>query len=277
MMHDAAYKASAKRGGGQSARLEMNDQVPPNLRAIRILEVLSELNNAPTPTELNARLGWPKQTVHRLCQTLIAAGILEKHDRRLYPGQRANRLATGLANRAAGRIGCHQLLCQVAAESGETVNFVRPEPRGMNYVDRVETNWAFRVALPIGTHVPFHCTASGKLYMASLPSARRRALLASLDLTPLTPNTFTNPAKLADELTSIRRNGYSLDREEFHDAMVAIAVPVTDDKGQFYAALAIHGPMQRFSIDDALARRDSLAGYARRISALLFPAAPELA
>ena len=105
-MHDVAYKASAKRGGGQNARLEMNDQVPPNLRAIRILEVLSKLNNAPTPTELNAGPGWPKQTVHRLCQTLITAGILEEHDQRLYPGQRANHLATGLANRAAGRNAC---------------------------------------------------------------------------------------------------------------------------------------------------------------------------
>ncbi|MGC6452949.1 MAG: IclR family transcriptional regulator [Candidatus Puniceispirillaceae bacterium] len=254
----------------------MTDQVPPNLRALRILEVLSEQNEAPTPTELNAQLGWPKQTVHRLCQTLIEAGILEKHDRRLYPGQRTNLLATGLANRAAARVGCHQLLRQLAAESGETVNFVRPEPRGMNYVDRVETNWAFRVALPIGTHVPFHCTASGKIYMASLPAARRRALLHSLELTALTSNTFTDVASLAEELSAIRRLGYSLDREEFHDAMVAIAVPVTDSKGRFYAALAIHGPTQRFSLEDALARRESLASYARRVGDLLFPKESDL-
>ena len=255
----------------------MSEHVPPNLRALRILEVLSECREAPTPTQLNTRLGWPKQTVHRLCQTLIEAGILEKHDKRLYPGQRTTNLATGLANRAAGRVGCHQLLCQVADESGETVNFARPEPDGMNYVDRVETNWAFRVALPIGTHVPFHCTASGKLYMASLPATQRRALLASLDLRALTSNTFTDPAALADELSLIRKRGYSLDREEFHAAMVAIAVPVTDNKGRFYAALAIHGPTQRFSLDDALARRTSLTAYAKRIGALLFPDETELA
>ncbi len=49
----------------------MSEHVPPNLRAIRILEVLSESHTAPTPTELNTRLGWPKQTIHRLCLTLI--------------------------------------------------------------------------------------------------------------------------------------------------------------------------------------------------------------
>ena len=88
----------------------MSEHVPPNLRAIRILEVLSESRKAPTPTELNAKLGWPKQTIHRLCQTLIEAGILEKHDKRLYPGYRASLLATGLADRTAGLVGCHQIL-----------------------------------------------------------------------------------------------------------------------------------------------------------------------
>ena len=248
----------------------MTEQVPPNLRTIRILEVLSESPAPPTPTELNARLGWPKQTVHRLCQTLIDAGILEKHDKRLYPGRRANLLATGLADRAAGRIGCHQLLRQVARESGETVNFARPEPRGMSYVDRVETNWAFRVALPVGTHVPFHCTASGKLFMASLPSARRRSLLSSLALTPLTANTFTDIGSLEEELAEIRRRGFSLDREEFHEGMVAIAVPVTDEMGRFYAALAIHGPTQRFSLDDAVARFGLMKDHATRMGELLF-------
>ena len=255
---------------GKGDRARMNEQVPPNLRTFRILEELSDSVEPLTPTELTRRLGWPKQTVHRLCQTLVESGILEKHDRRLSPGRRTDRLALGLANRAAGRIGCHQLLRQVATDIGETVNFARPEPGGMRSVDRVETNWAFRVALPIGSHVPFHCTASGKIFMASLPAARRRAFLASLSLEGLTTNTHVDIGTLADELTAIRRAGYSLDREEFHSAMVAIAVPVTDPAGRFYAALAVHGPTQRFSLESALQSRELLHGYAARISQVLF-------
>ena len=146
-------------------------------------------------------------------------------------------------NQAAGRIGVHQVLQRVSRRFGETVNFVRPEPQGMIYVDRVETNWAFRVALPVGTHVPFHCTASGKLFMSSLSSAHRRAMVEALPLDALTPNTHTSPDSLAHELVSSAR-WFSLDREEFHTGMVAIAVPVTDAEGRFYAALAVHGPSQ---------------------------------
>ena len=131
------------------------------------------------------------------------------------------------------------------------------------------------MALPIGTQVPFHCTASGKLFMASLSAARRRAFLSSLQMHPLTPNTFTDPALLSNELSVIRRRGFSLDQEEFYEGMVAIAVPVTDPHRQFYAALAIHGSTQRFSIDDALDKRDLLQDQAARMGELLFsPATP---
>jgi DNA-binding IclR family transcriptional regulator len=91
----------------------MSEHVPPNLRAIRILEVLSESRTAPTPTELNARLGWPKQTIHRLCQTLIEAGILEKHDKRLYPGHRASPLALPTGPR--GLSGATRFCCSLRA------------------------------------------------------------------------------------------------------------------------------------------------------------------
>ena len=248
----------------------MTEHVPPNLRALRILEALAYSDTAMTPTELGAVLDWPKQTVHRLCQTLIKAGIIEKRGRRLYPGHRSNNLGAALANQSARHIGCHQILTQVADEFGETVNFARAGAKGMNYVDRVETNWAFRVALPVGSHVPFHCTASGKLFMASLPRHKRDALLSTLKLDSLTPNTFTELPLLADELTAVRRQGYSLDREEFHQGMVAIAVPVTDASGKFYAALAVHGPTPRFTIQSGFPQLDFLRSCAKQIGEVLF-------
>jgi DNA-binding IclR family transcriptional regulator len=52
--------------------------------------------------------------------------------------------------------------------------------------------------------------------------------------------------------------------------MVAIAVPVTDPKGRFYAAVAVHGPTQRFSLGSALESRGLLHKYASRISRVLF-------
>jgi len=242
------------------------DTTPPNLRILRILETIAEADSPMTPTEINARLGWPKQSLHRLCNTLIEEGYLDKRNKRLFPRQRLFDLFSNLSRHSTMHIARHQILLEVSSAVRETVNFVRPEAKGMFYADRIETNWAFRVQLPVGSHVPFHCTASGKTYLAHMPAARRRVLLNSLDMRVFTAHTHSTVATLERELEMIARQGYALDREEFYDAMVAIAVPVRDRHRRFHAALAVHGPKPRFSIENALSCRQLLAEAAARIS-----------
>lgn len=140
----------------------------------------------------------------------------------------------------------------------------------MSYVDRVETDWPFRVQLPIGTHVPFHCTASGKCFAASLPPRMRRAFVQSLTLDGLTDHTHTDPDTLLEELAEIAANGHSLDREEFVEGMVALAVPVTDPNGRFVAAVAVHGPIQRLSVSGVIDHKEILQRSALRLQQALF-------
>ncbi|XDZ65290.1 IclR family transcriptional regulator [Alphaproteobacteria bacterium LSUCC0684] len=242
------------------------DNTPPNLRILRILETIAEADSPLTPTEINARLGWPKQSLHRLCNTLISEGYIDKRNKRLFPRQRLFDLFNNLSRHSTMHAARHQILLDVAHAVRETINFVRPETKGMFYADRIETNWAFRVQLPIGSHVPFHCTASGKTYLAHLPAAKRRVMLDSLDLRAFTAHTHRTVASLERELEVIATQGYALDREEFYDAMVAVAVPVRDARRRFHAALAVHGPKPRFSLDDAMACRKLLTDAAARIS-----------
>ena len=144
----------------------------------------------------------------------------------------------------------HQILVELAQKTGETINYVVPEDDGMSYLDRVETGWAFRVQLPIGSHVPFHCTASGKTFLASLESRKRKAFAHGLTLEQKTPKTITDPDTLLKELSAVSKNGFAIDNEEFMDGMVAIAVPVMDKSGRFLAAIACHGPNIRLSAEN---------------------------
>ena len=248
----------------------MGDKTPPNIRLLRIVEILSKHGKPISPTELNAELGLPKQSIHRLCNTLIEAGFLEKSERKLRPSARLLSIASGLGRLGVEHMGCHQILQNVSAEFGETVNLVRPEKAGMMYIDRVETNWPFRVLLPIGTHVPFHCTASGKTYLASLPKAKRAAIIASLDLVKLTDNTIISADRLEDEIAQIRQQKFALDRGEFYDGMVAIAVPILDNEKRYFGALAVHGPSSRLHIEEALVRLDVLTSGAQQIHNAMF-------
>ncbi len=237
-----------------------------------ILEVLGHSDRGMTATEINEKLGLPKQTVHRLCATLERNGFLARADnsRRFHVARRLRNLGAGLLNSSQLHIARRQILMEVASQVRETVNFVVPEDSGMSYLDRVETDWAFQIQLPIGTNVPFHCTASGKCFLASLSRKARQKLVTSLNLSPMTDVTHTDPETLLAELKHIAKVGYALDREEFIDGMVAIAVPVTDVHGRFVAAIAFHGPTQRVAIEDAVARKDILQSAAIKLREAIF-------
>ncbi|MEM5470880.1 IclR family transcriptional regulator [Hoeflea sp. AS60] len=227
------------------------DRIATNLRTLLILEVIGTADQPMTPTEINQSIGLPKQTIHRLCATLVEEGFLvyEPNGKRLRAARRARVLGAGLLHSSRDHILRRQILVDLALKTGETINYVVPEDSGMSYLDRVETGWAFRVQLPIGSNVPFHCTASGKTFLASLDTRKRRTFTHGLALERKTPRTITDPDALLKELAGVSRDGFAIDNEEFMEGMVAIAVPVMDEAGRFLAAIACHGPNVRLSLD----------------------------
>jgi len=163
------------------------------------------------------------------------------------------------------------VLRRLSEHVGETCNIALPEDGGMVYLERVETRWPLRVQLPVGTQVPFHCTASGKLYLSSLPRERRENLVRLLDLTSHAANTITDPDELLAALEQISESRIGMDNEEFVAGMVAVAVPIRDRDGRMMAGLAVHGPTQRLSLDDALGWVDALQAAADELAGLMPP------
>ncbi len=184
-------------------------------------------------------------------------------------GPALRRLALDTLNNGVVRGLRHQVLAELVAGIGETCNFTTLDGATVLYLDRVEAPWPWRLTLDVGAHVPLHCTASGKLFLAAMPAARRDALIERLRLEALTPTTITSPEQLRAECDAIAARGYSTDREEFIAGLNAAAVPVKDAQGQTRAAIAIHAPSARMSIDDALARLPALQAAAARMAELL--------
>ena len=189
---------------------------------------------------------------------------------KLRPSRRSRSFAAGILNVSRDHIARHQILLEVAKKVGETVNFVMPEDDGMSYKDRVETDWPFRVQLPVGSNVPFHCTASGKCFLASLKGKERANMVNALLLDPVTANTICDPDILLKELKTISKQGYATDNEKFMEGMVAVAVPVSGPNRKFLAALAFHAPAMRLDITEAISKKDILVQGAEKLSRLFF-------
>ncbi len=144
----------------------------------------------------------------------------------------------------------HSILQALSDDIGETCNCTILDGHETVYFDRVEANWPFRIQLPIGSRLPLHCTASGKLYLAHMKPAQRKKLLNSAPLKAHTGRSIIDPELVQRELDKILEDGVGVDNEELMDGMVAIAVPVISDKNDICFTVAVHAPTVRKSLNE---------------------------
>ncbi|WP_299684064.1 IclR family transcriptional regulator [uncultured Tateyamaria sp.] len=250
---------------------DADGKIPTNLRLLVLMEEVARAGVPVLPSELGKLLGLPKPTVHRLLQTAEAEGYLQRSlDGRSYgPGWRMRKLATNTLSSQRVRTERLRVMRDLADALGETCNLAAPGRDGMVYLDRVETHWPLRIQLPIGTQVPFHCTASGKMYLSALPAKTQDRLLSSVPLEQRTANSETDIGRLKQMLSETARRGYATDDEEFMDGMAALAIPVCDDQGRLLTTLSIHAPKIRHDIASLEAGLPKLREAGQRLEELL--------
>ncbi|RYF83487.1 MAG: IclR family transcriptional regulator [Comamonadaceae bacterium] len=240
-------------------------------RSLRLLSLLASEGRALTLADLAAQLSLPKGTAHRICTQLLAGGFLARDvdERSFVVGPALRQLAFDTLNHGVVRGLRHDVLSELVRQVGETCNFTTLDGTQVLYLDRVEAHWPLRLTLDVGSHVPLHCTASGKLLLAQMTEANRNAVIDGLTLTPMTRNTLVSAEALRAECQAVAKQGHACDNEEFIAGLVAVAVPVRNAAGQVRAAIAVHAPTARMSLQDALSRLDALKAAAARMGALL--------
>jgi DNA-binding IclR family transcriptional regulator len=240
-------------------------------RSLRLLSLLANEGRALSLADLATRLALPKGTAHRICTQLLAGGFLARDvdERSFIVGPALRQLAFDTLNHGVVRGLRHAVLAELVAQVGETCNFTTLDGTQVLYLDRVEAQWPLRLTLDVGAHVPLHCTASGKLFLAQMPQAARDALIAQLPLPRMTRNTIASAKGLRAECDRIAVQGHACDREEFIAGLIAAAVPVHGTDGIGRAAIAVHAPVARLALADAVAQLPALQAAATRMRALL--------
>lgn len=240
-------------------------------RTLRVLQYLAERSQPVPLAELSNELDLPKPTVHRMCQLLLDLRMI-KHDveeKTYLIGPALQKLAMDTLTHGTVSQLRHSVLSDLVDKIGETCNFTTLNGSSVLYLDRVETRHPWRLTIDVGERVPIHCTASGKLFLAMMPSIKRNYLLRRLELRRLTDMTITDMDQLRETLDGIAKVGYAEDRQEFIAGLIAIAVPVHDKTGELRAAVAIHGPTSRISTDNLHEMLPELQNAATKMKELL--------
>ena len=230
---------------------------PPSLPSARSLVVVETIALAAGPValdEIAARTTIPKPSLHRLIHNLVEAGFLlrEPHGKTYSAGNRLAAMAVGIMNHSALRDARRAILNGLVEQIGETCNFTTLDGHQIVYVDRVEAAWPLRVHLQPGSHVPIHCTSSGKLFLAHMVPRQRQRLLHGAPLRRFTRKTVTDPLRLDQELKRIRKSKVSTDDEGYLAGLISVAVPVLGANRRMIGTVAVHAPSARMSLKRAL-------------------------
>ncbi len=227
-------------------------------------------NPAIRPSDIGEELGLSRSTVHRLLATLEAEEFVQRD--RVQQSYRAGRTLIKLGIAAVGdldvRKTARSYMEELADATKETVHLFVHEGAKSRIVDGVEGSLSVRVAPEVGAVYPAHACAGGKALLATLSNDELHALFPR-GLPKITDCTITQWEAFTNEMETIRRLGYAINRGESDASVSGVAVQVSDRTGRVVAALALSVPRERMSAQKALDFSCQLRLRAERIGASL--------
>lgn len=201
-------------------------------------------------TDLTRLADTSKTSVYRMLQTLRANGLVD-----YIPQFKKYRVSWKIVQMGAAVVAktslqklIRPLMERTALAMKETVNLAVLQGTEVIYIDKIDSPAFLRADLRVGTKVPVYCSALGKVLIAGHSEDQLKDLLPE-KLPSHTKNTITERGRLIAELEKVRKNGYSVDRQEFIEGITAVGAPIVDSRGKIAAAISVAGPSLRITED----------------------------
>lgn len=221
------------------------------------LDVLEQFNGTVDEigvTELSKRLKLHKNNVFRLLATLEARGYIEQN-------KITENYRLGLKCLQLGQTFIHQMglllqskaiLTDLAKSTKESVYVAIRKGSAIIPLDFVEPVRPVRVVSFLGTALPPHCTAAGKVHLVfEAEGGIGQALPERLER--YTDKTIVDRNALQQHLAEVGTSGYAVEKGEFTEDVNGVAVPIRDYTRMLVGSLAAVGPGHRMT-DEAIAK-----------------------
>jgi len=218
-------------------------------RAFAILEEVARHREGIGLADLSKLVGLHNSTAFHLAKTLVSLGYLrqEKDSKRYRIGRPLFALAASALDEIEMVNVATPVLEDLSRETGESGHYAVRMGDSVVVIARTSGPGAFQLTDRVGVVRPAHCTALGKIILASLRPDQLNRFLERVEMKPATKKSITEATVLLDEITEIKRTGIAFDDGEFNPEVRCIAVPVMDFTGQVIGALGISGPIWRLS------------------------------
>ena len=241
------------------------------VRGFSILEAIAKRPEGISLSDLSRAVDLHSSTTFHLVRTLAQLGYVrqDRDSKRYVLGRELYRLASATMDEVRLKQIARPFVERLSRETGETAHFAVPSRDSVAILVKTQGTSAFQLSDVMGAIRPRHATAIGKVILASLSSDTLEQKLRSMELAQFTAHTITEPARLRDEMATVRETGVGYDDAEYHPELRCAAVPVRGMDGEVIGALGISGAIWRLSLSGLQGKVSVLQGMAGELSAEL--------
>jgi len=234
-------------------------------KAIDVLKVVANEHDGVTVSQIAVRLKMTHASVSRMIKTLRDEGVIRRDEAsgRLYPGLRLWALGAPAVKQLSFRRVALPAIASALGIMGRSANLGVAQDDSVLYLETLDLVGNYVTSVPAGLEMPYHATTMGKAILAFQSPAFIEAVIGR-GLQRYTPQTITNGDDLKRELAGIRDYGFALNRGEYRETGLAVAVPLLSLTGVAVAAISVPASQDEVDPDSDLVK--TLVRLGRSIS-----------
>lgn len=223
-------------------------RVPALDKSFAIIELMARSGTAFSINEVVRKLRLNKSTVFNIMHTLTDLKVLERGSDGLFRlGTQLYVLGSAAANGSGLIQAVHPYLVDINRQTRLSAFLGIRSGRHAVIVDKVDDAPDIKISSEIGMRLSIFAGAGGKALISTLPDEEINRLLATIQLKPYTAKTITDKTAFRKVILQTRQEGIALDREEYIEGIVALAVPLNTQRDNLQAAVWVVGLSQQLS------------------------------
>ncbi|HEY0756487.1 MAG TPA: IclR family transcriptional regulator [Ktedonobacteraceae bacterium] len=234
-------------------------------KAMRILYAFSGGDVSLTPQQIAKKTGIQLPTVYRLAQVLNEHGWLVKKGQQYRLGMTLLRLGAKVAEGIDVRSCALPHLRWLRDQTNENAELFIRFNESRIAIEVALSPHNLRVFVEIGTTVPLHVGAAGKVLLAWLSDIEQRELIKA-SVTRYTNHPVADLQELKAKVEYTRQAGWVASEGERADGLSAIAAPIFNVNSEVAAAMTLVVPTVRLGSKEREAHIPLVREAARRTS-----------
>lgn len=239
-------------------------------KTFKIIELLFKegQNGGLGISELSSKLEIGKSNIHRILDTLVAYNYVEKsHNSSKYClGWKVFEIGNAVPRQRNLYNFDYTILQELCDKYNETVNIGVRVDKDVVTISKVEPSTRLMANVRVGGREPLYATSMGKMLISELSNSEILEMFEDEKFESYTQNTITSVEQLIAQLKKIRKQGYSIDDEEFCTSLSCIAMPIRNYNNEIVASVSVSGITTHFTYNKITDIRVGLGEAVQKLS-----------